>query len=85
MPGETWELAQRRREADEPLWAKLVWLEETSRLAYQLASAPRIPPPAWAVQGTDDQAPMRFFTVPGQGGMASGIDPCKTSELLDIE
>ena len=74
------ELAQRRREADEPLWAKLVWLEEASRLAHQLAKAPRVPPPAWAVQGTSGDAPTCFPVVSGQGGMAPGIDPCKTGE-----
>ena len=47
MTEHTHEIEQRRREAAEPFWAKLKWLEEASVLAMTIQASPPRSPPGW--------------------------------------
>lgn len=47
MNNNNYEMDQRRRESEEPFWAKLKWLEDASRMAISLQRSPPLPPPKW--------------------------------------
>lgn len=51
-----YEIQQRVRESERPLWQRLQWIEDTSRLVVRLQQSKPVDPPEWVLENLRKKA-----------------------------